>query len=215
MKKKIESVEEFFSFGCGRCERGGTPACKVRTWERELQSLRKIALSCELEETLKWSFPCFTWEGKNVVLLGAFNEHCSLNFFNGSLLKDPDGILVKAGENSREGRLAKFTSEKEIQLHKKALIACIEDAIEMSRKGLKRDSSADELRIPEELTAAFNKDPKLREAFFNLTPGRQRGYVLHFTQAKQSLTRLTRIEKCKGKILKGLGFHDLPKVVDG
>ncbi len=208
MKKKITLVEEFYSFGCGRCERGGTPECKVNSWTKELQALRKIALSCGLEETLKWSFPCFTSDGDNIVLLGAFNDYCSFSFFNGSLLHDPNGLLVKPGENSREGRLAKFTSVKEIKAQKPALAAFIAQAVELRRKGIKRDKSDDQLEIPNELATCFKKSAKLREAFFALTPGRQRGYVLHFSGAKQSGTRLSRIEKCTPKILKGLGFHD-------
>lgn len=209
MKKKIETLSEFYNFGCGRCERGGTPQCKVNTWTEELQALRKIALSCGLEETLKWSFPCFTSEGKNIVLLGAFNEYCSLTFFSGSLLKDPQRLLVLPGENSRVGRLAKFTSLKEIKAHKSTLVTYIEEAKEIARQNLKRDVSGDdELTLPRELKEVLNAEPRLREAFFQLTPGRQRGYVIHFSQAKQSATRRARIEKYKSKILSGLGFHD-------
>lgn len=209
MKKKIQVVQEFYSFGCGRCELGGTPDCKVQTWSKELQALRKIALDAGLEETLKWSFPCFTSDGRNIVLLSALTDYCALSFMNGSLLKDPAQILVLPGENSRVARVAKFTSLREIRQKRATLLAYIAEAVEVERKGLKRDRSADEkLVLPEELEAVFKKDARLKKAFFALTPGRQRGYVIHFSQAKQAATRVARIEKCKSKILKGLGFHD-------
>lgn len=209
MKKKIETIDEFYSFGCGRCEHGGTPECKTKTWKKELQALRKIALGCGLEETLKWSVPCFTSDGHNIVVLGAFKEYCSLSFFRGSLLKDPEGILVKPGENSRIGRLAKFTSLNQIKTHRAALVACIEQAKDVASKGMRHDSSKDEKpQLPSELEEAFAAAPKLREAFFNLTPGRQRGYLIHFSQAKQSTTRRARIEKYRSRILQGIGFHD-------
>jgi uncharacterized protein YdeI (YjbR/CyaY-like superfamily) len=209
MKKKIHLVEEFYTFGCGRCERGGTPECKVHTWEKELEELRKLALDCGLEETLKWSFPCFTHEGKNIVLLAAFSDYCSLSFFNGSLLQDPEGILVLPGENSRIARLAKFTSLRQIREFRKTLSAYIQEAMELSRQGKKPSGSKEQkLELPQELVSAFAADASLKKAFLSLTPGRQRGYVIHFTQAKQPKTRLSRIEKCASKIKKGLGFHD-------
>lgn len=209
MKKKIHVVQEFYSFGCGRCERGGTPQCKVHTWTKELQALRKIALDCGLEETLKWSFPCFTSNGKNIVLLAAFNEFCSLSFFKGSQLKDPEGILVLPGENSRRARLVKFTSLKDIRERSRTLSSYIKEAVEIERAGRKPEPSKNEkLEFPPELLQAFARDGTLKKAFLSLTPGRQRGYILHFAQAKQSATRISRIEKCQSKIKKGLGFHD-------
>ena len=209
VKKKIQVVQEFYSFGCGRCELGGTLDCKVQTWSKELQALRKIALDAGLEETLKWSFPCFTSEGRNIVLLSATNDYCALSFLNGSLLADPAGLLVLPGENSRVARVAKFTSLKDIRQKRATLLSYIAEAVEVERKGLKRDRSVDEkLTLPEELEAAFAKDARLKNAFFALTPGRQRGYVIYFSQAKQAATRSARIEKCTSKILKGLGFHD-------
>lgn len=209
MKKKIHLVEEFYTFGCGRCELGGTPDCKVHTWEKELQELRKLALACGLEETLKWSFPCFTYEGKNIVLLAAFSDYCSLSFFNGALLKDPEGILVFPGENSRIARLAKFTNITQIRKSRSTLTAYIKESIELSRKGIKPAGSKDnKLEFPPELVEAFKADASLKKAFLALTPGRQRGYVIHFSQAKQSKTRQSRIENSRNKIMNGLGYFD-------
>lgn len=165
--------------------------------------------SIPVRETLKWSFPCFTSNGRNIVLLGAFSDYCSLSFLNGSLLDDPAGILALPGANSRVARVVKFTSLKDILEKRATLLSYIERAVELESKGLKRDRRTDEkLVLPDELKAAFRKDARLERAFVHLTPGRQRGYVIYFSQAKQTATRSARIEKYKNKILKGLGFHD-------
>jgi uncharacterized protein YdeI (YjbR/CyaY-like superfamily) len=143
------------------------------------------------------------------VLLAAFSDYCSLSFFGGSLLKDPEGILVWPGENSRIARLAKFTNLKEIKSRRTTLASYIKEAVEMQERGLKPAPVATlKLELPEELEAAFKTDRQLKKAFLSLTPGRQRGYVIYFAQAKQAATRSARIEKCKSKIKAGLGLHD-------
>lgn len=176
-------------------------------WQRETEALRAILVGCGLDEEVKWGKPCFAFEGKNVVIIQAFKEHCALMFFKGVLLKDPKGWLRSQGANSQSAMRLEFTSVAEI---KKAVIKdFVAQAIAVERAGLKVAFKAKkELELPEELTLMLGKDRKLDKAFNALTPGRQRGYVLHFTDAKQSRTRTARIEKCIPKILAGLGLHD-------
>lgn len=202
-------VDRYLEEGCMRCPLGGTPDCKVHNWPDELKQLRRILLECGLTEELKWSFPCYTFQGGNVVLMSAFKEYCAISFFKGALLKDPKGILDKPGENTQAARLIRFISVGEIEALEPVLKAYIQEAIQVEKAGLKvefKDTS--EFDIPEEFQTQLEADPALKMAFEALTPGRQRGYLLHFSQAKQSKTRASRVEKCIPKILAGKGFHD-------
>lgn len=204
-----ETVDQYLSDGCGRCALGGTPQCKVHSWPKALQELRRIANACGLTEEIKWGVPCYTLDGKNILNIAAFKEYAALSFFKGALLKDPRNILEKPGENSQAGRLLKFTDPRQVADLEKDLKAYIFEAIEVEKQGLKVDFKAkNELEYPEELIQKFGEAPELQEAFEALTPGRQRGYILHFSQPKQSATRTSRIEKCVEKILAGKGFHD-------
>ena len=203
------NVDRYFIDGCGRCKLFATPKCKVNTWKEELQHLRMILQESDLTEESKWGMPCYTHEGKNIIILAAFKEYCSLNFIKGALLKDSKNILVKPGENSQSARLAKFTNVKEITKVRAALKAYIKEAIELEKKGAKVElKKPSEHKLPEELENKLNKTPTLKKAFFALTPGRQRGYLIYFSQAKQSATRETRIEKCAKRILEGKGLND-------
>jgi uncharacterized protein YdeI (YjbR/CyaY-like superfamily) len=180
---------------------------RAKRWGGEIEKLRSILLACGLEEDLKWGKPCFTFEGKNVAIIQPFKEHCSLMFFKGALLEDTHGLLRSQGENTQSALRLEFTSEAEIT--KSVLRSYVKQAIEVEETGRKVDFKAKrELDLPEELTAILERDRKLAKAFHALTPGRQRGYVLHFTGAKQSQTRIARIEKCIPKILAGMGFND-------
>ncbi len=202
-------VDLYLAEGCGRCELGGTPQCTVHKWPGELKRLREIVLSCGLTENRKWGVPCYTVENRNVVIVSAFKEYCSLSFFKGVLLKDAKRILVKPGENSQSARLIRFTSVQEIVKLESALKEYVLEAIELEKSGAKVDFRAkSELVIPDELQKKFDELPALRSAFQALTAGRQRGYVLHFSAAKQSKTREARIEKCIPAILEGRGMHD-------
>lgn len=204
-----KNVDLYFIDGCGRCSLGGTPQCKVNTWRDELKLLRKILLDCGLQEEAKWGMPCYLFENKNIILLAAFKDFCSLNFFKGGLIQDTKGLLEKAGENSEASRLFKFTNVKEIIKHEKIIKQYIFEATEIERAGLKSTGKklADYV-IPEELQKLFSKNAAFKKAFNSLTPGRKKGYLIHFTQAKQSATRISRIEKCIPKIMQGIGFHD-------
>jgi len=203
------NVDLYFIDGCGRCALGGTPQCKVNTWKKELKLLRTIILSCGLNEESKWGTPCYTFQNKNILILAAFKEYCSINFFKGSLLSDAKEILTKPGENSQAGRLLRFTNVKDIIKLESIIKTYIHEAIEIEKAGLKvKFKKATEFAIPEEFQTALNKNPALKSAFYKLTPGRQRGYLLHFSAPKQSKTRDARIEKCTKQILSGKGMND-------
>lgn len=202
-------VDQYLLEGCGRCEKGGTPDCKVHLWPQELRKLRSIALECGLTEESKWGVPCYTFQGANVSIVSALKDYCSISFFKGVLLQDAHKILEKPGPNSQSDRLLKFTSLQQILDIEDIIKAYILEAIEVEKAGLKVEYKAkDDLDYPEELLAKFEEQPEVKDAFEALTPGRKRGYILHFTQPKQSQTRTKRIEKMIPKILEGKGFFD-------
>jgi len=202
-------IDAYLSNGCGRCELGGTPRCKVHRWTEELELLRQIMLDSGLNEELKWSVPCYTFQKKNIAIVAAFKEYASLSFFKGSLLKDPEGILQKPGENTQAGRLIKFTGAGEISKLEPVLKAYIQEAIELERSGKKIEyKKASEYPVPDEFKQKLDKVAGLKEAFYSLTPGRQREYLIFFAQAKQSATRLSRVEKNLDKIFNGKGLND-------
>lgn len=177
-------------------------------WREELLALRKILLDCGLVETFKWSSPCYTVDDGNVALLWGFKDAATLGFFKGVLLKDPEKILIAPGENSRSSRILRFTDTAQIASQEKTIRAYVREAMELERAGVKVDMPKDDLDYPEELISALEEDPELQAAFEGLTPGRRRGYVLHFSQAKQSQTRRARIDKHRSRILAGKGMHD-------
>lgn len=153
--------------------------------------------------------PCYTHNGRNILVVAAFKDNCTLSFFKGSLLKDDHEILKKPGENTQSGRVVRFTNVKQMVKLESVLKHYIFEAIEVEKAGLKvQTKSVSEYDIPEEFRQRLDEDPELKEAFENLTPGRQKGYLLYFSGAKQSKTREDRIEKYIPKIMKGLGFHD-------
>lgn len=202
-------VEVYFEEGCGRCALGGTPGCKVHAWREPMAELRRIVLESGLREESKWGVACYTWNGKNVLLLSAFKDFCCLSFFKGVLLNDPDRFLEAPGKHSQAARLAKFTARRDVLEQEPLLRSFIHEAIEAEKAGLKVDfKEKDALELPDELLETFAANPELEEAFRELTPGRQRGYVLYFSGARQSQTRLSRIEKYAPRILEGKGIHD-------
>lgn len=179
-------------------------------WQNELSLLRAIVLSCGLTEELKWRQPVYTVNNKNVIVLGGFKDNCVISFFKGALLKDEKQILSKPGNHTQSARVVRFTTVKEIDALKDVLKTYIKEAVGNEKKGLQVDfKEKNELTLPAELIAAFTKDPALKKAFENLTPGKRRGYVLYFTQAKQSATRKSRVEKLVPQILKGKGLNGL------
>jgi uncharacterized protein YdeI (YjbR/CyaY-like superfamily) len=183
---------------------------KTKTWKEEFERLRSILLGFEeLDEEIKWMYPCYTLEGKNIVLMHGFKEYCALLFHKGALLKDPHGILIQQTENVQAARQIRFTNVQEIIEMKPILKAYIQEAIEVEKAGLQVElKKTEEYTIPEELQSKFDEVPALKTAFEELTPGRQRAYILYFSKAKQSKTRESRIEKYMEHILDGKGLND-------
>ncbi len=180
----------------------------AKQWQIEFEKLRAIVREFPLEEDLKWGKPCYTLEKKNVVLIHGFKEYCALLFFKGALLADADKIFSTPG-NTQAGRQIRFTSAGEITKMKPLIKAYIQEAIDAEKAGRKvKLKTTAEFTIPVELQDKFAAQPAMKKAFQALTPGRQRGYILHFSAPKQSKTRVSRIEKCVKQILKGQGLND-------
>ncbi|MFB6318900.1 YdeI family protein [Saccharicrinis sp. FJH54] len=202
-------IDLYLSQGCMRCEFGGTTRCKVHRWTNELNLLRYIVVECGLKEELKWSVPCYTYNKKNILIISAFREYCAISFFKGALLNDQENILEKPGENSNEGRLIKFTTTDRINELEPVLRSYIQEAIEIEISGLKIERRpVKDFIIPDELQQRFLTYPLFKDAFDNLTPGRKKGYLIYFSQAKQPKTREIRIEKCIPGILEGKGLNE-------
>jgi uncharacterized protein YdeI (YjbR/CyaY-like superfamily) len=182
---------------------------KANKWQEEFEQLRRIVLDCELTEELKWGVPCYTFQKGNIVLLHGFKEYCALLFFKGALLKDADGILIKQTENVQSGRQIRFTNAREIIEMEPILKDYIDEAIEVEKAGLKVPlKKTEEFAIPEAFQKKLDEIPALKTAFDALSPGRQRAYLLYFSQPKQSKTRESRVEKCIPHILNGKGLDD-------
>ncbi|MBL3657660.1 YdeI/OmpD-associated family protein [Fulvivirga sediminis] len=202
-------IDNYLAEGCGRCALVGTPDCKVHSWHQELITLRSIVLSCGLTEELKWSMPCYTYNNKNVAMVVAFKNNCTISFFKGALIPDPAGILEKAGENTQSTRLIKITQLKQVIELEETIKSYIYAAIEVEKKGLKINrGESTEIPIPDEFIVHLKANALLKKAFESLTPGRQRGYLLHFSSAKQPKTRYSRIQKCIPTIMAGRGLQD-------
>jgi uncharacterized protein YdeI (YjbR/CyaY-like superfamily) len=182
---------------------------KDTKWQKEYEKLRKIILDCGLLEELKWGCPCYTFQNTNVVLIHGFKEYCALLFFKGALLNDPNDILIQQTKNVQSARQIRFTNVKEIAKMEKILKAYIYEAIEVEKVGLKvKLKKTSDFKIPEEFQKRLNKSAALKKAFDELTPGRQRAYIFHFSQPKLSKTREARVEKYMKHILNGKGLND-------
>jgi len=182
---------------------------EAEKWQKEQEELRAIALDCQLNEELKWGSPCYTLGKNNVVLIHAFKEYCAFLFFKGALLNDTDDILVHQSENVQAGRQIRFTNLKEIIEQKAILKTYIYQAIEIEKAGLKVAlKKTTDFEVSEEFQKKLDEMLDLRKAFYDLTPGRQRGYLLYFSQPKQSKTRESRVENSIANILNGKGLKD-------
>ena len=182
---------------------------KDNKWQEETKKLRSIILDCGLTEELKWGCPCYTFEKSNIVLIHVFKEYCALLFFKGALLNDTNGILIQQTANVQAARQIRFTNVKEIVKLKKILKVYIYEAIEVEKAGLKVPlKKATEFSMAEEFKNKLDKKPALKKAFYALTPGRQRAYLLYFSAPKQSKTRESRVEKSIPQILDGKGLTD-------
>ncbi|TPV47113.1 DUF1801 domain-containing protein [Bacillus dicomae] len=181
----------------------------AKKWREEYEKLRSIVLDCELTEDFKWMHPCYTFERKNIVLIHGFKEYCALQFHKGALLQDTHRILVQQTKNTQAARQIRFTNMQEIIEMENILKKYITEAIDVEKRGLKIEKKEHkEIVIPEELQNKFDEMPTFKLAFESLTPGRQRAYILYFSQAKQTKTRVSRIEKYIERILDGKGLND-------
>jgi uncharacterized protein YdeI (YjbR/CyaY-like superfamily) len=176
-------------------------------WEKEIVKLRETMLGCDLAEEMKWGSPTYTFNGSNIVLIHVFKEYSALLFFKGALLKDPAKVLIRQSENVQAARQMRFTDAKQI---KPALIRTyVHEAIEVEKAGVKVPlKKVSQYPVPEEFRVKLDQSVRLQKAFETLTPGRQRGYLLHFAGAKQSATRSARVEKHIPRILEGKGLND-------
>ncbi len=179
----------------------------AKKWRAEAMSLRRVLLQAGLGEELKWGKPCYTHDGKNICIIQRMNDFLALMFFKGGLLKDPEGILEVQGPNSRAGYRIRFTCVQDVVSRESSIDACIREAIDVEKSGLRMEKAKD-LAYPEELVAKFDDDAEFKAAFDRLTPGRKRGYIIHFSGARQSKTAVARIEKCRSGILNGKGLQD-------
>ena len=178
-------------------------------WQKEIETMRTLALNCGLTEELKWGCPCYTYEGNNIVLIHVFKEYCAYLFFKGALLQDADNMLVQQTKNVQAARQIRFTNITDITDKEPLLKAYIYEAIEVEKAGLKIEmKTTSEFAMPDEFQKKLDENGKLKTAFECLTPGRQRAYLLYFSQPKQSKTRETRIEKYIQLILDGKGLND-------
>jgi uncharacterized protein YdeI (YjbR/CyaY-like superfamily) len=182
---------------------------KAKKWRDEFEKLRMICLDCGLTEELKWGKPCYRYQTSNIVLIHGFKEYCALLFMKGALLRDPKGILIQQTENVQAARQIRFTNLREIVEMEPILKRYIKQAIEIEKVGLEVDyKKTSEFAVPEEFRNRLDESPALKEAFDALTPGRQRGYLLYFSAAKQSKTRDARVAKWVQQILDGKGLND-------
>lgn len=182
---------------------------KAKNWQQEYEQLRAIVLACDLVEELKWGVPCYTLDNANVVLIHGFKEYCALLFMKGALMKDPKSILIQQTENVQSARQIRFSDVKQIEKLKTVIKAYVKDAIAVEKSGAKVEfKKATDFVVVEEFQRQLDQSTHLKEAFEALTPGRQKGYLLYFSSAKQSKTRETRVEKAIPKILEGLGIDD-------
>lgn len=201
----ITDPDDFFTKGCGRCDRFATPDCSTRPWIEGLNALRRICLDMGLEETVKWAHPCYRRAGRNIALLAAFRGDFRLTFLNASLLVDREGVLKPQGPNSQTPGMIRFTAVDQVGELEPVIRAYLRQLMDHAEAGTKPPKTEREIDVPEELTDALDADPELAEAFHALTPGRQKSYLFALNRAKQPATRVARIEKFRDKILAGKG----------
>ncbi|MDT8855980.1 YdeI/OmpD-associated family protein [Paracoccaceae bacterium Fryx2] len=204
----ITDIEDYFTKGCGRCDRFDTPECSTRRWEGGLRDLRRICLDAGLVETLKWAHPCYMHAGRNIAIIGALRGDFRLGFFNAALLKDPEGVLEKSGPNTSHPDTLRFTETAQVAQMEPVIVACLAEAMGHAEAGVKPPKVERDLDLPEELVEALDADPDLAEAFHGLTPGRQRSYVIHLGSAKTSETRVARITRSRDRIIAGKGANE-------
>ncbi len=205
----ITNPDDFFSLGCGRCERFATADCSTRRWIEGLTALRRICLDEGLAETAKWGHPCYVHAGRNIAIIGAYRESFRLGFMNAALLKDDGGVLTPSGPNTRHPDIIRFTENGDAVRLQPVIAAYLKQLMLHAEAGTKPPREDHALQLPAELTDALDDDPELAEAFQGLTPGRQRSYVIALSSAKASVTRIARIAKFRNRIMAGKGATEL------
>jgi len=204
----ITDANVYFTDGCGRCARFGTPDCSTKLWHDGLLALRKLCLESGLVETAKWGHPCYMHAGRNIALFGAFRGDYRLTFFNAALLKDPEGLLKPAGPNAQVSGTLFLTDNGQVETLAPTISAYLREAMDYAEAGTLPPKIVTELEMPEELVEALDSDPELAEAFHELTPGRQKSYIYNLNSAKKSETRVSRIAGFRDKIIAGKGALD-------
>lgn len=208
MNQMITNIDDYFARGCGRCERFETADCSTKQWQKGLDALRRLCLDTGMTEHVKWGHPCYMHADRNIVIIGAFREDFRLSFFNAALMKDPLGVLEKQGPNTRHPDMFQFTQNDQVQERSDAIQQYLAEAMSYAEAGIKPPKEEVDIELPEELLEALEADPELHEAFFSLTPGRQRSYAFNLNAAKKSETRINRIIKFRDKILSGKGANE-------
>jgi uncharacterized protein YdeI (YjbR/CyaY-like superfamily) len=201
----ISDPEDFFTKGCGRCDRFATPNCSTRLWIDGLNQLRRICLEMGLEETVKWGHPCYMHAGRNIAIFGALRGDFRLSFMNAGLVRDTEGVLEPQGPNSQTPSMIRFIAVAQVGGLAPVIRAYLQQLIDHAEAGTKPPKVAREIDMPDELVEALDADPELAEAFHALTPGRRKSYMFSLNQAKQSATRVARIEKYRERIFAGKG----------
>jgi uncharacterized protein YdeI (YjbR/CyaY-like superfamily) len=201
----ISDPDDFFTKGCGRCERFATPDCSTRLWIAGLDHLRRICLDIGLQETVKWAHPCYMHAGRNIAIFGAFRSDFRLNFMSPGLLKDSEGVLEPQGPNSQTPSMLRFTAIAQVGAMEPVIRAYLRQLMDHAEAGTRPAKLERQIDMPDELVEALDADPELAEAFQAMTPGRQKSYMFNLNQATQSATRMARIEKFRGKIIAGKG----------
>lgn len=201
----ITEIEDYFAKGCGRCDRFATDACSTKRWAVGLAKLRDICRASGLVEEVKWGHPCYTHNGRNIAIMGAFLGDFRLTFFNAALLTDPEGILQRQGPNSHHADAIRFTDNSTVASLKPLIAAYLNEAIGYADAGIKPVKTTQVIDWPDALVEALDIDPELAEAFHALTPGRQKSYAINLNGAKTTATQIARIAKLRPHILAGKG----------
>lgn len=204
----ITEIEDFFTKGCGRCKRFDTPDCSTRRWADGLRDLRQICLEAGLCETVKWAHPCYMHEGRNIAIIGAFRGEFIISFFNSALLKDPEGVLEKQGENTPNPNVIRFRDNVEPAAMKPVILSYLAESMSYAKAGINPQKIENDIELPDQLVEALDSDPELAEAFCNLTAGRQRSYVINLNSVKKPETRVSRVAKFRSRIIAGKGANE-------
>lgn len=201
----ITEIEDYFSLGCGRCERFATDDCSTRKWAGGLLALRRLCADLNLVETVKWGHPCYLHKDRNIAVIGALRSGFRLSFFNAALMKDSEGVLERQGPNTKHPDMIRFTDNSQVATMEDTVRSYLREAMRYADAGIKPPKVSSELELPYELAEALDSDSELAEAFHSLTPGRQRSYVINLNSAKKPETRISRIVSFRDRILAGQG----------